>query len=173
MGYSYKKLWKMLSERGMSKTMFKDNIGISSSTLAKLSSDKVVSMDVLAKICDKLDCKIEDIIEYRNEMREFMEGLKDDFKDCGYTIYIDKWPKCVFKLSDRQARVFLGIGDNKLKEMILKLEFIADEENRPNAGIIGTTKIEFYNTDYELVINGSFAVTELFIQEFLRLCNQV
>lgn len=168
MGYNYQKLWNLLSQKGLNKTEFKDLIGISSSTLAKLSSNKIVSMDVLAKICDKFDCNIEDITEYTNDMRIFMESLKDSFGDCGYTLYIDKWPKCYFKLSERQVRIYSSISDNKLAQMIYRCEIEANSKNQPNAGIIGTTQVALY--DNELVIIGSFAVAELFIPEFLKLC---
>ena len=39
-----------------------ENIGISSSTLAKMSKGETVSMSVLEKICMELDCDFGDII---------------------------------------------------------------------------------------------------------------
>ena len=39
-----------------------ENIGISSSTLAKMSRCETVSMSVLEKICMELDCDFGDII---------------------------------------------------------------------------------------------------------------
>lgn len=64
MAVSYNKLWKILIDKRMSKVNLRDSIGISSSTLAKLSKDKQVSMEVLEKICEKLDCNIGDIVDY-------------------------------------------------------------------------------------------------------------
>ena len=37
--------------------------GIGSTTLSKLSKNQVVSMEVLLKICDKLECNIGDIVD--------------------------------------------------------------------------------------------------------------
>lgn len=39
-----------------------ENIGISSSTLAKMSRGETVSMSVLEKICMELDCDFGDLI---------------------------------------------------------------------------------------------------------------
>ena len=47
----------------MNKTDLKRATGISSSTLANMVAGKNVSMDVLLKICDKLQCDFSDIVE--------------------------------------------------------------------------------------------------------------
>lgn len=48
----------------MNKTKFRDYCDISSSTLSKLSKNEHVSMSTLTKICTKLNCNIEDVIQY-------------------------------------------------------------------------------------------------------------
>lgn len=50
MATSYKNLWKLLIERDMKKKDLRMLTGLSSSTVAKLSKNKSVSTDVLAKI---------------------------------------------------------------------------------------------------------------------------
>lgn len=47
----------------MSKTELRKCSGLSSSTLNKLSNGENVNTSSLLKICDALDCKLEDIIE--------------------------------------------------------------------------------------------------------------
>ena len=64
MHFSYKPLLVQLAKHGLSKYEFKDAIHISSKTLAKISKNENVSMDVLAKACAYFNCKIEDIIEF-------------------------------------------------------------------------------------------------------------
>lgn len=64
MAFSYNKLWKLLIDKKMNKTALRDAIGITPSTLARLSKNQNVTMDVLGKICKELDCNIEDIVEY-------------------------------------------------------------------------------------------------------------
>ena len=60
---SYKRLWHLLIDKNMNKTDLKRVTGISSSTLANMVAGKNVSMDVLLKICDKLQCNFSDIVE--------------------------------------------------------------------------------------------------------------
>ena len=64
MALSYNKLWKLLIDKGMNKVNLRDRIGIGPSTLAKLTKNQRVSMDVLEKICYELDCNIGDIVDY-------------------------------------------------------------------------------------------------------------
>lgn len=62
---TYNKLWKLLIDNNMKKIQLKDIAGISSSTLAKLSKNKPVTMEVLLKISEALDCDIKDIVEFK------------------------------------------------------------------------------------------------------------
>ena len=63
MRVSYKKLFKLLIDKEMKKTEFAKKIGIGQNTLAKLSKNENVSIEVLIKICEGLDCRLEDIVE--------------------------------------------------------------------------------------------------------------
>ncbi len=71
MAVSYNGLWKLLIDKNMKKMDLVDKVGISSSTLAKMSKGEAVSMAVLEKLCDKLECDFGDIINYeRNKVGE-------------------------------------------------------------------------------------------------------
>jgi putative transcriptional regulator len=61
---SYNKLWKILIDKGMNKVTLRDSIGITSATLAKLSKNERVSMEVIERICKELDCNIGDVVDY-------------------------------------------------------------------------------------------------------------
>lgn len=50
MDVCYNKLFKLLIDKSMKKTEFRKAVGISQNTLAKLSNNENVSMDVLIKI---------------------------------------------------------------------------------------------------------------------------
>lgn len=63
MTYSYSKLWKLLIDKKMKKKDLEAIAGIASSTIAKMSSQLPVSLDVLARICKSLKCNIGDILE--------------------------------------------------------------------------------------------------------------
>lgn len=68
MEVSYNKLWKLMIDKDMSnKSDLRELTGIGTNTLAKLSKNQQVSMDVLLKICNKLDCDISDICEFIKE----------------------------------------------------------------------------------------------------------
>ena len=65
MGYSYDKLWKLLIDKKMNREELRKRTCMSSTTLARMGKDENVSLTVLAKICDELDCDIGDIISYK------------------------------------------------------------------------------------------------------------
>ena len=62
MKFSYNKLWKLLIDKGWTKSELRKKTGISSSTIAKLGKGENITTDILLKICIVLDCKIEDIV---------------------------------------------------------------------------------------------------------------
>jgi DNA-binding Xre family transcriptional regulator len=61
MTISYKKLWIMLAEREMSKAELRRQAGLSPATFTKLRRNQSVSMEVLLKIAETLDCNIGDL----------------------------------------------------------------------------------------------------------------
>ncbi len=63
MAISYNKLWKLLIDKGMTKTQLREKANISTVTLAKLGKNETVSMDILLRICKELDCEFDEIIE--------------------------------------------------------------------------------------------------------------
>lgn len=63
MDVCYNRLFKMLIDKGLKKTEFAKKVGISANTLAKLSRNEMVSMDVLVRICRKLDCSFDELVE--------------------------------------------------------------------------------------------------------------
>ena len=72
MKVSYKKLWKLLIDRDMKKRNLQEIAGISSSSIAKLSKNNYVSMDVLVKVCTALNVDFADVIEIVSD--ENIEG---------------------------------------------------------------------------------------------------
>ena len=69
MDVSYNKLFKMLIDKGMKKTEFAKEVGISANTLAKLSRNETVSMEVIIRICRALGCSVDDIMDILPETR--------------------------------------------------------------------------------------------------------
>ena len=63
MGISYKKLWVLLIDRDIKKSSFRKEINLSSGTWTKLNKGEEVSLSILLRICDYLNCDIGDICE--------------------------------------------------------------------------------------------------------------
>ena len=63
MKISYNKLWKLLIDKDMKKVELRDLTGMGSATLAKMGKNEQVSMDVIKRICEVLDCDVGDIME--------------------------------------------------------------------------------------------------------------
>ncbi|MDD3138014.1 MAG: helix-turn-helix transcriptional regulator [Lachnospiraceae bacterium] len=63
MDVCYNRLFKLLIDKGLKKTEFAKKVGISANTLAKLSRNEMVSMEMLVRICRKLECTLDDIVE--------------------------------------------------------------------------------------------------------------
>ena len=63
MRISYNKLWKILIDKNMKKSDLKEKAGISSASIAKLGKGDHITTEVRIKICESLDCRLEDIME--------------------------------------------------------------------------------------------------------------
>lgn len=59
----YDKLWKQLIDRKMNKGDLRVKAGMGPSTLAKLGKEEKISMDVIMRICEALNCDVGDIME--------------------------------------------------------------------------------------------------------------
>ena len=65
----YKKLWIKLNENNITKPQLRQMANLSPSTLTKLNKNEYVSMDVLTRICNILDCDFGDIVEVKKLTR--------------------------------------------------------------------------------------------------------
>lgn len=70
MGISYKKLWKLLIDKDMTKMDLRQATGVSTATIARMSKDEPVSMEVLMKVCKVLHCNVGDIVDVFSEVDE-------------------------------------------------------------------------------------------------------
>ena len=68
MRITYKKLWKLLIDREMNKQDLKREGNISSASVAKLGKGENITTDVLIRICEGLNCKLEDIMELEEDV---------------------------------------------------------------------------------------------------------
>lgn len=72
MAISYKPFFKTLIDKDISREQIKQDLKISPATMAKLSKNENVSLSVIDKLCDYLNCEIEDIIKHEknNDFKE-------------------------------------------------------------------------------------------------------
>ena len=59
----YNKLWNLLIAKNMKKSDLKEMAGISSASIAKLGKGDNITTDVLLRICEAMECNLDDIME--------------------------------------------------------------------------------------------------------------
>ena len=61
----FDKLWKTMKEKGISTYRLREECGIDSKTVRRLKANENIETKTLDKLCAALNCKIEDIMEYK------------------------------------------------------------------------------------------------------------
>ena len=64
MAVRYNKLWKILTDRNMSKAELRKTAVIAPNTMTKLRKDEFVAMPILDRICATLNVDYGDIVEH-------------------------------------------------------------------------------------------------------------
>ncbi|MBQ7965304.1 MAG: helix-turn-helix transcriptional regulator [Ruminococcus sp.] len=60
----FDKLWITMKEKGVSTYTLRERCGIDSKTVRRLKANDNIETKTLSKLCDALNCKLEDIAEY-------------------------------------------------------------------------------------------------------------
>jgi len=66
---SYKKLFHILIDRGITNAQLQRMAGYSANITTRLKNDTYVSLESIEKICKVLDCGVDDILEFTSEKR--------------------------------------------------------------------------------------------------------
>ena len=61
----FDKLWTIMKKKGVSTYWLREKCGIDSKTVRRLRANENIETKTLDKLCQALDCNIEDIMEYR------------------------------------------------------------------------------------------------------------
>lgn len=61
---SYQPLWITLVKRNLNKTQLAQKAHLTTNHIANMGKCKHVSLQTLLKICEALDCKLNDVIEF-------------------------------------------------------------------------------------------------------------
>lgn len=64
---TYKPLWKTLIEKDMKKMDLVEDGTVSRGTLAKMGKNQKVSLEVVERICKRLQCRVEEVIVYNED----------------------------------------------------------------------------------------------------------
>lgn len=63
MAISYNKLWKLLVDKKMTGADLRKAVGMAPNTMTKMRRDEVVSLEIIIRICQCLNCDIGDVME--------------------------------------------------------------------------------------------------------------
>jgi len=74
MAVTYKKLFHLLIDRGITTTELTEKAGFSANILTRLRRYQYVSLDSIEKICLALDCKVDDILDFVPAEKEKENG---------------------------------------------------------------------------------------------------
>lgn len=64
MAVSYKRLFHLLIDRGISNAELMEKAGFSANIVTRLKRNHYISLDSIEKICNALDCGVDEILEF-------------------------------------------------------------------------------------------------------------
>lgn len=70
MAVSYKRLFHLMIDKGMSNAELMEKAGFSANIITRLKRDHYVALDSIEKICYALDCGVDDILEFIPDEKE-------------------------------------------------------------------------------------------------------
>ncbi len=70
MAVTYKKLFHLMIDRGITNAELMEKAGFSANIITRLKRDNYLSLDTIEKICFALGCKVDDILEFIPEQKE-------------------------------------------------------------------------------------------------------
>ena len=60
----FDRLWKLMEQKGVTTYRLRERCGIDSKTIRRLKANENIETKTISKLCDALDCRIEDIVEF-------------------------------------------------------------------------------------------------------------
>lgn len=67
MAVTYKKLFHLLIEKEMTASQLQKQANFSANIITRLRRNGYVSLDTIESICNVLDCKVDDILEFTKD----------------------------------------------------------------------------------------------------------
>lgn len=75
MAVSYKRLFHMMIDRGITNTQLQQLAGYSANITTRLKNNTYISLESIEKICFALNCGVDDILEFVPNNTEIIEGI--------------------------------------------------------------------------------------------------
>lgn len=63
----FDRLWETMKEKDVSTYTLRENYDFHTDTIRNLRHNQNITTNTLSKLCDILDCRLEDIAEYRHD----------------------------------------------------------------------------------------------------------
>ena len=102
----YSNLWKLMAEKGLSKSDLMELTGLSSRIIAKLAKNETVTTDTIARICTALSCDVADIMQCSNENNL---SIYNAFRSFGKTTEEnDLYRKVTFEVKSQKYAVYIS-----------------------------------------------------------------
>ena len=70
MAVSYRKLFHLMIDKGMTNTELMEKGGFSANIITRLKRNNYVALDSIERICCALDCGVDDILEFVPDEKE-------------------------------------------------------------------------------------------------------
>ena len=102
----YSNLWRLLAEKGLSKSDLMELTGLSSRIIAKLAKNETVTTDTIARICGALSCNVGNVMEYMSESKL---SLYNALRTLGKVVEEeDNYKKLAFELNGQKYSVYVS-----------------------------------------------------------------
>ena len=70
MAVTYKKLFHLLIDKGMTNAELMEKAGFSANIITRIKRDNYISLDTIEKICKTLNCGVDDSLEFTTESKQ-------------------------------------------------------------------------------------------------------
>lgn len=70
MAITYKKLFHLLIDKGMTNAELMEKAGFSANIITRIKRDNYISLDSIEKICKTFNCGVDDILEFIPDKKE-------------------------------------------------------------------------------------------------------
>lgn len=75
---SYEPLRRILEEQKMTRSEFRQKVGISETTVTRVMNGQPVSLETIRRICEAFQCPIEEVIRFVDESKDIIAEPREE-----------------------------------------------------------------------------------------------